>query len=99
MLLKKNIIKIRKVLYNHTIQDNHFYILVLFFNFSAYTHFLASLVTQPVKNLSATWEPWVQPLGHKDPPKKEMATHSSSLVWTEEPGGLQSMELKRVGQD
>ena len=67
MLLKKNIIKIIKVLYNPTIQDNHFYILVLFFNFSAYTHFLASLVTQMVKNLSATWESWVQPLGHKDP--------------------------------
>ena len=32
-----------------------------------------------------------------------MATHSSSLAWripwTEEPGGLQSMELQRVGHD
>ena len=32
-----------------------------------------------------------------------MATHSSILVWeiswTEEPGGLQSMGLQRVGQD
>ena len=36
-------------------------------------------------------------------PKKEMATHSSILAgkipWTEEPGGLQSMELQRVGHD
>ena len=32
-----------------------------------------------------------------------MATHSSILAWkipwTEEPGGLQSMESKRVGDD
>ena len=36
----------------------------------------------------------VQSLGQKDPLDKEMATHSSILVWkipwTEEPGGLQS---------
>ena len=35
--------------------------------------------------------------------EKEMATHSSTLawkiLWTEEPGGLQSMVLQRVGQD
>ena len=34
--------------------------------------------------------------GRKDPLEKEMATHSSILAWetswTEEPGGLQSME-------
>ena len=36
-------------------------------------------------------------------PKKAMATHSSTLAWkiprTEEPGGLQSMGLLRVGHD
>ena len=35
--------------------------------------------------------------------EKEMATHSSILAWripwTEEPGGLQSMGLHRVGHD
>ena len=35
--------------------------------------------------------------------QKEMAMHSSNLVWeipwTEEPGGLQSMRTQRVGQD
>ena len=35
--------------------------------------------------------------------EKEMETHSSVLVWripwTEEPGGLQSMESKRVRHD
>ena len=38
-----------------------------------------------------------------EPLEKEMATHSSILPWTdlqtEEPGGLQSMELQRVGHD
>ena len=36
----------------------------------------------------------VRSLGREDPLEKEMATHSSILVWeipgTEEPGGLQS---------
>ena len=42
-------------------------------------------------------------LDWKDPLEKEMATHSSFLAWEipwkEEPGGLQSMELQRVGYD
>ena len=46
---------------------------------------------------------WVQSLGQEDPLEKEMATHSSILVWrilwTEEPGGLQSMGLQRVKHD
>ena len=45
----------------------------------------------------------VQSLGQEDPLEKEMATHSSTLAWripwTEEPGGLQSMGLQRVGHD
>ena len=40
-------------------------------------------------------------LSQEDPLEKEMATHSSILdwkiPWTEEPGGLQSMRLQRVG--
>ena len=43
------------------------------------------------------WDPW------EDPLEKGMATHSSILAWripwTEEPGGLQSMGLQRVGHD
>ena len=39
----------------------------------------------------------------RDPLEKEMATHSSTVVWenpwTEEPGGLQSMGLQKVGHD
>ena len=42
-------------------------------------------------------------LGWEDPPEKEMATHSSVLVWkipwAEKPGGLQSMGSHRVGHD
>ena len=48
-------------------------------------------------------EMWVQSLGCGDPLEKEMAAHSSTLAWkipwTEEPGGLQSMQLQRVGHD
>ena len=54
----------------------------------------ASLVAQTVKNLPAMLQTWVQSLGGEDPLEKEIATHSSILVWripwTEEPGGLQS---------
>ena len=42
----------------------------------------------------------VQFLGEEDPLEEGMETHSSILAWkipwTEEPGGLQSMELQRV---
>ena len=45
-------------------------------------------------------ETWVQSLGPEDPLEEEMATPSSILAWeilrTQEPGGLQSMELQRV---
>ena len=38
-------------------------------------------------------------MGQEDPLEKGMATHSSTLAWriswTEEPGGLQPMELQR----
>ena len=50
-----------------------------------------------VKHLPTMLETWVQSLGWEDPLEKEMAVHSSILVWeiprTENPGGLQSMGL------
>jgi len=62
-----------------------------------------SLVAQTVKHLPAVWETQVPSLGWEDPLEKEMATHSSTLAWkipwTEEPGGLQSMGLQRVGHN
>ena len=52
----------------------------------------ASLVAQMVKPLPAVQETRVQSLGWEDPLEKEMATHSSTLVWKipwmEEPGRL-----------
>ena len=54
-----------------------------------------SLVAQEVKRLPKMQETQVQSLGGEDPLEKEMATHSSILVWKipwmEEPGRLQSM--------
>ena len=56
------------------------------------TIFLASLVAQRLKRLSAMEDTWVRSLGQEDPLEKEMATHSSILAkeipWTEDPGGL-----------
>ena len=62
--------------------------------------FLASLVDQMVKSLTAVRETQVWSLGQEDPLEKELATHSSILAWKspwmEEPGRLQSMGLQRV---
>ena len=45
----------------------------------------------------------VRSLGQEDPLEEEMAAHSSILaweiLWTEEPGGLQSMRSQRVRHD
>ena len=53
--------------------------------------------------MQETKETWVRSLGQEDSLEMEMATHSSILVWkipwTEEPDGLQSMGLQRVGHD
>ena len=44
-----------------------------------------------------------QSLSWEDPLEKGMVTHSSILAWriprTEEPGGLQSIGLQRIGHD
>ena len=59
----------------------------------------ASLIAQSVNHLPAMQETWVRSLGQEDPLEKEMATHSSiarRIPWTEEPGGLQSMESQEL---
>ena len=38
-------------------------------------------MAQPVKNLPAMWEMWVQSLGCKDPLEEGMATHSIIVAW------------------
>ena len=56
-----------------------------------------------VKNPPAMQEIRVQSLGGEDPLEEGMATPSNIVAWriswTEEPGGLQSMGLHRVGLD
>ena len=59
-----------------------------------------------VKNLPANQEmqeTQVLSLGREDPLEEGMATHSSIVAWriswTEEPGGLQSIESHCVGHD
>ena len=65
--------------------------------------FGATLVAQMVKNISAMQETQVWSLGWEDPIEKGMTTHSSILawriLWTDEPGRLQSMVLQRAGHN
>ena len=60
-------------------------------------------MAQRLKRLPAMRETWARSPSWEDPLEKEMATHSSILAWRipwmEEPGGLQSMGLQRVGHD
>ena len=63
-------------------------------------------MAQQVKNPPAMQETQgmqVPSLGQEHHLEEEMATHSSILawktLWTEEPGGLQSMGLQRVRSD
>ena len=62
-------------------------------------HSIYSLVAQMVKESVCN----VGDVGWEDPLEKEMATHFSILAWripwTEEPGGLQSLESQRVGHN
>ena len=64
---------------------------------------MASLVAQMVKNLPAMLETWVQSLSREDPLEEGMATHSGILawriLWTEEPGRLQSSGSQRGRHD
>ena len=59
-----------------------------------------------VKNLPKVeemQEMWVQSLTQEDPLDEGMVTHSSvparRILWTEEPGGPQSMGSQSVGHD
>ena len=55
------------------------------------------------KELACPYRRHIRSLGGKDPLEKGMATHFSILSWkiarTEEPGGLQSIGLQRVGHN
>ena len=58
---------------------------------------VASLVAQMIKDLPAMLETQVRSLGWEAVQEKGMTT--PPIPWTDEPGGLQSMESKRVGHD
>ena len=55
------------------------------------------------KNLPAVQETQVPSLSQEDPLEKGIATHSSipawEIPWTQDPGGLQSLGLHRIGHD
>ena len=61
------------------------------------------MVKSPPAEAGDIKETQVRSLGGEDPLEEGMATHSSILAWripcTEEPGGLQSVGLQRVGYD
>ena len=65
-----------------------------------YIYIWASPVAHTVKHPPIMQETQVPSLGQEDSLKKDMATHSSTLaweiLWTGEPGRLQSMGLQRV---
>ena len=63
-------------------------------------------MAQWIKNppaMQETQQTWLQSLGQEDPMQEEMATQPSILAWkipwTEEPNGLQSKVLQRIGHD
>ena len=77
---------------------------VIFFKLES--QFGASQVVLVLKNLPASAGDEREiglALGLEDPLEEGMATHSSILawriLWTEEPGRLQSIALQRVGHD
>ena len=60
-------------------------------------------MAQIVKNPPAMWKTWVRSLAWEDPWQRAWQPTPVFLPgespWTEEPGGLQSMGLQRVGHD
>ena len=63
----------------------------------------SSLVAQMVKNPPAMQESQIPSLGQENPLEKRIAIHSMILtwrvLWTDEPGELQSMWSQRVGHN
>ena len=63
---------------------------------------LGDLVAQTVNNLPSLLETRIQSMDWEDPLEEGMAAHFSILAWeipwTEEPGGLQSMESQSQTQ-
>ena len=84
-------------------KQNQILSILIWLNFRqpSYTKYVASLVAQTVKNPPAMQDTLVLSLGQKDPLEKGLVTHSSifnwRILWTGEPGRLQSMGSQNVG--
>ena len=67
------------------------------------SHVAQTVKIKSVAQAPAIQETRVRSLGWEDSLEKGMATYSSILAqeipWTEEPGGLQSIGLQRVGRN
>ena len=68
---------------------------VLIFRGRISVHFLSFFFLPQAKKMHNSF---VKQVG-RSKSEKERATHSSTLAWAEEPGGLQSMGSLRVGHD
>ena len=64
---------------------------------------LALVVKNPLVNAGRHKRQQIRSLAWEDPLEEDMATHSSTIAWripwTEEPCGLQSIGLQRIGHD
>ena len=65
--------------------------------------FPSGSVVKNLLSMQELWETWIHSLGWEDPLEEDMEIRSSILAWripwAEEPNGLQSMGLQRVGHD
>ena len=71
-----------------------FALLIFFFSFFIVNNYHLEILRVSLMAQMAMQNTWVQSLGWEDPLEKEMATHSSVLIWktpwTQEAGSLQS---------
>ena len=77
-----------------------FVLLIFFFSFFIVNNYHLEVLRASLVAQMAMQETWFQSLGWEDPLEKEMATHSSILVWktpwTEEPGRSMGLQKSRT---
>ena len=97
------ILTILLVLFKETELTGYIYIHIYMYICIYMKIFPSGLVVKNPRAMQELQKLWVQSSGQEDPLVKEMATQSSILawkiLWTEEPGGLQSMGSQRVEHD
>ena len=104
-LLSNSTVCYRGIIYERRVnQCSQLYCCLILRNFHSHPNLWASHAAQwericlPMQEM---WEMRVWSLGREDPQKEEMANYSLAweILWTEEPGGLQSMGWQRARQD